>query len=605
MKDSSSAELKPECLLQSLDWTRDLDTAPLYAKGHAIACYDQLQLPAGGFADFGTLFGSFFEAYWIANTAVRTVIFFVDVEGPSTIQVYRSAGAVKQLVTEDDTGAGRTCCRLEVPLEDTATRIFLRIVAHDEEVRLFSAGIYADMNPSREVSFSLGFCCFNREPELWGNLDVLLRDTQSKSRIDKVYIVNQGSPFSQDFQDWLAEASVPVELIDQPNLGGTGGFTRTLIEARASSAATHHVLMDDDIRLDASNISRAAAFLAYCNERIALGGSMLDGELVGMNHETGAMLRKNRTLRLKHHGIDVTNPIEIDRLNTPQNSDYNGWWFSIVPMDAVRDLSLPPPLFIRWDDIFYGLNLGENGVEMISLPNVAVWHEPFYVAPDGWKYLYSERNAQIVSCFFPNKSKVYSVLELATSLLVKIAQYDYRDAALLIRAMEEFLAGPDRLLNTPQQELHQEFTQLAQEYNHERVDVEDVQELPFRKQVRFERYLRRWARHVSISATSLFCIAVVFALGAPRTPTYMHFFHENRVYRLSRRAYIVTNPQRRYHELRVPDKDRIRSLLGEATKLLWRYARSKREARQMWQDRTNALTSESLWNRRFEEDPIP
>lgn len=594
-------ELWRQRLLQPLDWTRSLDTAPLYVRGHAIVCEECLVLCAGGHADFGTLFGSFFEAYWVANTSIRTVVVAVDVEGPCSVQVYRSRGALKELVKEDQVGESRKHCRLEVSLEDSATRIFLRIQSHDREVRVFDAGIYADRDPTHNISFSLGLCCFNREPELWGNLKAVLSGDDSRSRIKCIYIVNQGNPFSQSFQNWLADAPVPVNVIDQANLGGTGGFTRTLIEARASSNATHHVLMDDDVRLDASNITRAAAFLAYCDEPIALGGSMLDGELVGINHETGAMLRSDRTLRLQHHGVNVTNPIDIDRLNMPQISDYNGWWFSIVPMDAVRKVPLPPPLFIRWDDIFYGLSLGKYGTKMISLPNVSVWHEPFYVAPDGWKYLYSERNAQIVSCLFPNKSHVFSLLELAASLLVKIAQYDYRDAALLIRAMEEFLAGPEGILYASQQDLHQEFVKVAQDYNHERLLVEDVKHLPFRKQVRLQKYLRVWARHACLAASSLICIVVVLVLSASHTPRYIHFFHDNRVYRLSRCAYIVTNPQRRYHELRVPNKERIRSLFGETIKLLWRYAMNKRKIQQQWREQMNNLTSEALWKQRFGE----
>lgn len=66
------------------------------------------------------------------------------------------------------------------------------------------------------------------------------------------------------------------------------------------------------------------------------GRGLCDEEKTGINHETGARILKNRRLYLQHHGVNVANPVQFDRLNVAQASDNNGWWFSIVPMEAVR-----------------------------------------------------------------------------------------------------------------------------------------------------------------------------------------------------------------------------------------------------------------------------
>ena len=49
-------------------------------------------------------------------------------------------------------------------------------------------------------------------------------------------------------------------------------------------------------------------------------------------------------------------------------------------------------MFIRGDDMEYGARLASRGVPTVSLPPVAVWHEPFYAKPPGWQLHYDLRN---------------------------------------------------------------------------------------------------------------------------------------------------------------------------------------------------------------------
>ena len=59
------------------------------------------------------------------------------------------------------------------------------------------------------------------------------------------------------------------------------------------------------------------------------------------------------------------------------SSHFNGWWYCAIPAGVFREHGLPLPVFLGGDDMEYGARLFSRGVPTVSLPPVAVWHEPF------------------------------------------------------------------------------------------------------------------------------------------------------------------------------------------------------------------------------------
>ena len=56
---------------------------------------------------------------------------------------------------------------------------------------------------------------------------------------------------------------------------------------------------------------------------------------------------------------------------------------SAYHLALVEKVGLPLPVFIRGDDVEYGLRLYMRGVDTIVMPGIAVWHEPFYLKIGG------------------------------------------------------------------------------------------------------------------------------------------------------------------------------------------------------------------------------
>ena len=72
-----------------------------------------------------------------------------------------------------------------------------------------------------------------------------------------------------------------------------------------------------------------------------------------------------------------------------EKCDYNAWWYCTIPMQYVRSDNLPLPIFIRGDDVEYGLRNMKN---LILMNGICVWHEPFEFKYSSSMYYYIFRN---------------------------------------------------------------------------------------------------------------------------------------------------------------------------------------------------------------------
>jgi galactofuranosylgalactofuranosylrhamnosyl-N-acetylglucosaminyl-diphospho-decaprenol beta-1,5/1,6-galactofuranosyltransferase len=101
----------------------------------------------------------------------------------------------------------------------------------------------------------------------------------------------------------------------------------------------------------------------------------------------------------------------------------------------------------------YGRRLHDQGVFTVSLPGIAVWHEPFYLRLGGWQLYYETRNMLIAAALhFPRPGRGLTVLVLKR-LLGQLLTYRYYSAALILRAVADYLRGP-AVLEEPPWTLH-------------------------------------------------------------------------------------------------------------------------------------------------------
>ncbi len=90
-------------------------------------------------------------------------------------------------------------------------------------------------------------------------------------------MVDQGTQQGQQppgFADASKKLGDRLKVIEQGNIGGSGGFSRGHGRDGAGGRSDYVLLMDDDIRLDPEGILRAATFADLARRPTIVGGHM-------------------------------------------------------------------------------------------------------------------------------------------------------------------------------------------------------------------------------------------------------------------------------------------------------------------------------------------
>ncbi|SDX49290.1 galactofuranosylgalactofuranosylrhamnosyl-N-acetylglucosaminyl-diphospho-decaprenol beta-1,5/1,6-galactofuranosyltransferase [Modestobacter sp. DSM 44400] len=430
------------------------------AKRVKSASRSEATVAAGNEVSFATYFNAFPASYWRRWTVLPTVILGLDVSGPGRIDVYRSKadGSVIHVTGVATSGERR---RLEfdldlTPFEDGGWYWF-DVTADDGTFTLHQGAWSAPLAPSDETRLSIGICTFNRPDDCVAALQALADDPVVVELINRVVVADQGNKKVRDATGFAAAAAALGDrmlLVEQPNLGGSGGFSRTMYEMQTSTDATHHILLDDDVQLEPDSIARAYAFARFAKRPMLVGGQMLALQDRSVLHTMGEVVTMDkffwRAAPNTEYGHDFARKSlrKSPQLHRRIDVDYSGWWMCLIPRVAIEQLGLALPLFIKWDDAEYGIRAGERGFPTTTLPGVAVWHLSWSDKDDtaGWQAYFHTRNRLVAAALHSPYKRGGSLLRDTFKFDLKfLIMLQYATASLHHRAYEDFLAGPDRL----------------------------------------------------------------------------------------------------------------------------------------------------------------
>ncbi len=92
-----------------------------------------------------------------------------------------------------------------------------------------------------------------------------------------------------------------------------------------------------------------------------------------------------------------------------------------------------------------------------------MWHEPFYVKIGGWQLYYETRNLLVTAAVhFPADRRRLCGL-VGRRLLIELLTYRYYNAALILRAVEDYLSG-SALFDGDPRRLHAELDRYRMQY---------------------------------------------------------------------------------------------------------------------------------------------
>ncbi|HZG89183.1 MAG TPA: glycosyltransferase [Pseudonocardia sp.] len=408
---------------------------------------------------FGAYFNAFAAGYWRRWSRLTEVELRLDLEGRGRVDVYRTkADGSHIFVCGEVLGGDRRQVDIALdlrPFEDGGWYWF-DITTDSDELVLHGGGWYATAAPAGRAAVTIGMPTFNRPADCVATLTAIGEEPLVMAVVTAVVIADQGTRKVRDEPGFAAAAAVlgdQLRIIDQPNLGGSGGYARVMYEALGSTDCEQVLFMDDDILLEPDSVLRAVAFSRYSREPMLVGGQMLSlqvrsqlstmGEVVDRN----AFLWRNAPGTEPHHDLAERPLRQTPWLHRRTDVDYNAWWMCLIPRVVAEDLGLPLPLFIKWDDAEYGLRARSRGYRTATVPGIAIWHMSFMEKDDtsDWQAYFHYRNRFVAAALHGPDNPKALLRDTVKRTLRHLMLMEYSAVALQAKALRDFLAGPEAL----------------------------------------------------------------------------------------------------------------------------------------------------------------
>jgi galactofuranosylgalactofuranosylrhamnosyl-N-acetylglucosaminyl-diphospho-decaprenol beta-1,5/1,6-galactofuranosyltransferase len=418
-------------------------------------------ISAGRRVSFATYFNAFPASYWRRWTTVSSVTLRIRLAGESTVILYRSSARghshpveTIRIETDDLETIERTLPL--TPFIDGGWYWF-DIVAGPRDTTLVEADWLAEAEPSPPGRISIGITAFGAPDDLVQKLRVLGEATDIHPLLDAVYVIDQGASRVSDhpgFEDAAKRLAGRVQVIEQGNIGGSGGFSRSMDETVRAGQSDYVLLTDDDVEIDPESILRAATFADLTRQPTIVGGHMFSRYERSVLHafaEAVAPYRwwwgaaPNTKIR---HDFGRRNLRNTPWLHRRADGDYNGWWMCLIPTRVIKELGLAIPIFIKWDDAEYGVRARDRGIPTVSLPGVGSWQAPWTDKNDAldWNAYYHLRNRLVAALMHSPLKHGGSLLpESLERQLQAVLSMQYSTAELRLLAIEDVLSGPEHL----------------------------------------------------------------------------------------------------------------------------------------------------------------
>ncbi|GAB2983318.1 glycosyltransferase [Nocardioides montaniterrae] len=417
---------------------------------------------AGQTVSFGSLFNAFPASYWRRYTIVEKVRLEVSVEGVDAQVVVNKSlanGNSQRVESAVVTAEGSHTFSFDLPLNSFVDGgwYWYDVVA-GEAPAVVSARWTAEVPEDRAEhgTVDMAITTMNR-PDWCSKLLQQLGDSELLPYLDTVFVMEQGTKLVVDDEEFPAAQKVlgdKLRILEQGNLGGSGGYARGQLECVRKGTATYALMMDDDVICEPEGIIRQVTFGDLARRPTIVGGMMFNIYARTRLHSFGEIVQPWRFLWMTPgdaHGqwdFSARNIRSARWLHKRWDVDFNGWFSCLIPRVVLEEIGLSLPVFIKWDDSEYGLRAKEAGYPTVTLPGAAVWHIPWSDKNDAldWQAYFHHRNrfiAALLHSTYPRGGRL--IRESLNNQIAHLVAMQYSTAELRLQAMEDVLKGPQHL----------------------------------------------------------------------------------------------------------------------------------------------------------------
>ena len=428
-----------------------------------------------------TFFGAFPMETWYKNANIKNVILNIKAKGKFILNLiitngYEHPQKIESMFVDVENFENLS---IEINIEDLP---FIKGILYPEFIILNKnfeieyIKYKTKQKPLKDVKLAIIMPTYKREKYVKNNLSILENELFSDKNYNvDIFVIDNGQTL--DIQD-----TKNIKIIKSPNYGGAGGFTRGIIEV-LDKDYSHVFLNDDDTLYEVESIKRLINFFKYTKENVVVGGGMFNFGNKNILNEQGAFYIYMRWKLLKHN-LNMCLAKNVIKFTIEENTNYFGWWFFACNKNLFNKFGLPLPIFFRGDDQEFGIRI-KNKVNFVSLLGVAIWHKEFYKKDMPLVDYYIIRNCLILSILHEKKSFVL-IKNLLETLYKSLLTYRYERAKFIIKGIEDFLKGPEFLINTKPDKYHQ---YLQKEQKKKLVDVSsEFVEYKFNLPIKIKRF---------------------------------------------------------------------------------------------------------------------
>lgn len=211
----------------------------------------------------------------------------------------------------------------------------------------------------------------------WNKKDAVLNLLRSLQHIEyneyDIFVVENASV---DGSASAIRAQFPFVhlIVNDVNLGGTGGFNTGLRTVSAKGFYKYIWLLDNDAEIESLTLKKLVSAMEE-DKTIGLAGSrIMDVEDSNITIEAGAYFRWD-TIEVKPL---FRNEKNIDVSNTIRDVDYVAICSALVRSSALEKVGLMDErYFLFWDDMDWGLQFKKHNYRVVSVLTSIAYHPPF------------------------------------------------------------------------------------------------------------------------------------------------------------------------------------------------------------------------------------
>ena len=430
----------------------------------------KLSLGYGQHCDFVTYFNACSYQKWKRYTYAGELTLHLEFQGKieleflgyhkDTLTTYRQEFEIKEYSNQKKKEITYT-----FPANDEQM-VGFELTALSDDVVIYGGYYEVDVPEEKinNITLCLATTTCNKEEFIKRNVklikDEIISTKDEMSQNFYMHVIDNGRTLSK--QDIDGEH---ITLHPNPNVGGSGGFARGMIESlHQDPKATHVLLMDDDVLVIPESLRRTYNLLRLQRPEYKdyfISGAMLYYEKPDTQHEDIGVVRNDGIFEalkgvIKLDTIDSV--LDNERNYTIRHNSYAAWWYCCIPAHMIEKNGLPLPIFIRCDDIEYSLRCD---AKLITMNSIGVWHMGFIAKYNATTDKYQQcRNLFIAQSTTDVVPEIDNFAFISSYFRGELKRFNYNTAELIVMAFEDYLKGPDFIKTVNGEKLFQEHFEL-------------------------------------------------------------------------------------------------------------------------------------------------